>query len=371
MTPLEIILLAIFGFAFLAQLFYYLFFFARLALYKRNENEVVELPPVSVVIAARDEYHHLVSFLPKILEQDYPDFEVVVVNHASDDETSQYLQNLEMEHKKLKNIHIERDLNFFSGKKFPLSLGIKSASNEVLLLTDADCEPVGKNWIRSMVHNYNSGVEVVLGYGPFNKTKGFLNLICRYDTFNVAMQYFSFALRKLPYMGVGRNLSYTRSLFFRNKGFTAHYKILSGDDDLFINQASNKGNTSIEIDPESFMFSDAKGSFNSWFRQKQRHLGTGKNYKFKFKLLLGLYSISQLLFYAFFVLLMVINLHPLYVGIAFVIRLVVQFLVHKKVLDKLGEHQLLLFSLVWEVFHVLIIQAIGLKSIMRKNVQWK
>lgn len=371
MTPFEISLLAIFGFAFVTQLFYYLFFFLKLALYKPPEEGDIELPPVSVVIAARDEYHHLVKFLPIILNQDYPEFEVVVVNHASDDETSEYLKNLVMEEKRLQNIHIERDLNFFSGKKFPLSLGIKSAKHDVLLLTDADCEPVGRDWIRSMVHNYSPGVEVVLGYGPFRKRKGFLNSVCRYDTFIVAMQYLSFALRKLPYMGVGRNLSYTSSLFFRNKGFTSHYKVMSGDDDLFINQASNKNNTRIEIAPESFMFSEAKASFGAWFRQKQRHLGTGKIYKFKFKVLLGLYSFTQLLFYVFLIALLLLNIQPLYVGIAFLLRLIVQFLVHKKVLSKLGEHQLLLFSLVWELFHIIIIQVIGLKSILRKNVQWK
>ena len=371
MTPLEITLLAIFGFAFLVQIFYYLFFFSRLATYKITEKNDAPLPPVSVVIAARDEYHHLIQFLPLILNQDYPDFEVVVVNHASDDETDEYLKNLTRQDKRLKYIHIERDLNFFSGKKFPLSLGIKSAAHEVLLLTDADCKPVGTSWIKTMVRNYSTGTEVVLGYGPFIKTKGFLNLLCRYDTFHVALQYFSFALGGLPYMGVGRNLSYTRSLFFKEKGFTSHYKIISGDDDLFINQASNKRNTRIEIDPESFMYSRAKETFGSWRRQKLRHFGTGGYYKFKFKVLLGLYSLSQLLFFLFLVILLSLNIQPLFVGIAFLARLIVQFVVHKKVLNKLDERQLLLFSLVWEVFHLLIVQLIALKSMFRKNAQWK
>lgn len=371
MTAVELSIIILFGISFLIQMVYYWFFFSGLAFYKEKLDEPEAKPPVSVVIAARNEYHHLIKNLPVILSQDYPDFEVVVVNHASNDESADYLREINKKDSRLKIVHIDRELNFFTGKKFPLSLGIKSAANEILLLTDADCIPDGIDWISGMVSRYTDGTEIVLGFGPYKKKTGFTNLLVRYDTFVVAMQYLSYALKGLPYMGVGRNLSYKRSMFFRNKGFTSHYKIASGDDDLFINQAANKKNTKICLDAKSFVYSEPVTSLDAWLTQKRRHLSTGKNYKTRFKFLLGMYSFSQLIFYTLLIILLIFNIYPLVVVSLFLLRLLTQFIVHKKILRHFRDDQLLLFSLLWELLHVLIIQSITLFGLFRKPAQWK
>lgn len=366
----ELVLFVLFCFAFFVQMIYYWLVFARLAFYKEPTEINTAEPPVSVVIAARNEYHNLSRYLVDILEQDYPEFEVVVVNHASNDETKYYLKELSSKYRHLKIVNVERELNFFTGKKFPLSLGIKSAKHDLLLLTDADCQSSGKNWIASVVKSYNEGIEIVLGYGPYQKTKGFLNQMVRYDTFFVAMQYLSLALSGLPYMGVGRNLSYRRSMFFRNKGFTAHYKVISGDDDLFINQVANKKNTRITIDKESFMYSEGKTTFRDWFRQKLRHMGAGKYYKPKFKFILGLFGLSHTLFYISLVALLILGVYPLIIIALFVLRFFSQFVVHKFILSKLQENNLFIFSLIWDAVHIFIIQTVTLVSIFRKRQTW-
>jgi cellulose synthase/poly-beta-1,6-N-acetylglucosamine synthase-like glycosyltransferase len=276
------------------QLIYFWGIFARFAFYRRKEK-IVTAQPVSVVICAKNEYYNLKNNLPLILNQDYPDFEVVVVNDASDDETIFLLQDLEREHKRLKVVNITQDLNFFKGKKFPLSLGIKSAKHELLLLTDADCIPSGPNWIKEMAGNFDSKTEIVLGYGPYEKKNNLLNMIIRYETIMTAVQYFSYALAGMPYMGVGRNLAYRKSLFIKHKGFISHYTIKSGDDDLFINMAATGKNTKIEVHPDSYTFSPAKNIFRDWWYQKRRHLSTGKYYKPKHKFVLGVYSGSLVL----------------------------------------------------------------------------
>lgn len=371
MTFLEFAIVIIFVFAFFVQMIYYWGFFSGFAFYKDSPKDLNDYPPVSVVISARNEYHNLQKNLPIILAQTYPDFEVVVVNHASNDETELYLKELQQTHSNLKVVQIERELNFFTGKKFPLSLGIKSAKNEILLLTDADCQPDGKDWISLMAKNYDEKVEVVLGYGPYKEEKGFVNLLIRYDTFLVALQYFSFAVRGIPYMGVGRNLSYLRSTFFKNKGFTSHYKIASGDDDLFIKQVAKKRNTRIEISQGSFMYSEAEKSFGKWLKQKRRHLTTGSHYSFHIKLLLSLFSITQLLFYASTLALLVLQIFPFIVLGIFLIRLISVGFIQKNALKRCGERKLFLFSLLWEVFHVLAIQTITLTSIFIKPKKWK
>lgn len=371
MSAVELFLVCFTVLSFLIQMIYYWLVFGRLAFYKEETNESDLRPPVSIVIAARNEYHNLIKNIPKILEQDYPEFELIVVNHASDDESALYLKEIQQKDKRLHVVQIDRELNFFTGKKFPLSLGIKSAKNEILLLTDADCAPHSNKWIESVVRNYNDQTEVVLGYGPYSKSGGFVNMLVRYDTFLVAMQYLSFAIAGLPYMGVGRNLSYKRSMFFRNKGFTSHYKISSGDDDLFINQVANKRNTRVVVNKDSFMYSEAKKSFGDWSKQKQRHVSTGKNYKFKFKFLLGTFSFTQLTFFLGTALMLIFWVQPIVVGSLLLIRVFTQFLVHKKILGRFEDGQLLIFSLLWELFHILLLQSLTLISIFRKPVKWK
>lgn len=187
----------------------------------------------------------------------------------------------------------------------------------------------------------------------------------------VAMQYLSFSLIGMTYMGVGRNLSYTRTMFFRNKGFTSHYQIASGDDDLFINQASKKRNTRIALQKNSFSYSVPKRTFKDWIQQKRRHLTTGKRYKFKFKILLGIFSSSQLFVYLFGALLLVFKVLPWFVLGLFLLRVVTQSIVNKKVLGKLQERHLYLFSLIGELLYILLIPLLALTSVFSKTIKWK
>lgn len=373
-STIALVLLGLMALVTLIQLIYYWAFFSRLAFFRpeaNNSGDGQSLPGVSVVMSARDEYHHLLHNLPKILNQDYPEFEVVIVNHTSTDETASLLKELTPRYSHLKVVNIEQELNFFKGKKFPLSIGIKSARNELLLLTDADCAPSSDQWIKQMVQSYDDETDIVLGYGPYLKVKGILNYIIRYDTLMVAMQYLSFALAGLPYMGVGRNLSYRKSVFIKNKGFTSHYRIASGDDDLFINQVAKRKNTKIEINPESFMYSAPKTSFKNYFRQKRRHLTTGKYYKARFKWLLGTYSGSQLIFWILFILLLSLNIQPFIVLGLFLLKLLSAAIIQKNVIYKLHEPQLLLFSLAIEPLYVLVLPLITLISSINQPKAWK
>ncbi len=371
MNTLELTLAGFYLLLFVIQMVYFWALFSRLAFYHKKQQKSNQYPPVSVVIAAKDECRNLKNNLPAILEQDYPGFEVVVVNHASVDETKSLLKELSGKYNNLKPVHIEQDLNFFKGKKFPLSIGIKSAKNELLLLTDADCTPAIPNWIKEMVSSYTGNTEVVLGYGPYKKEKGLLNLLIRFDTFLVAVNYLSFALAGKPYMGVGRNLSYKKSLFIKNKGFISHYNIASGDDDLFISQVANKKNTAICIEPDSFVFSEPKKSLKQWIKQKRRHFTTGKKYKLPVQLLLGLFTITQWLFYVMLVLLLSIHLIPRIVAGIYLIRAASQQVIYKLAADKLKEKQIFVYSLLLEPLLMLLIPLFSIRGLSGKSNKWK
>jgi glycosyltransferase involved in cell wall biosynthesis len=352
------------------QLYYLWGIYARFAFYRKKSKPAGQ-PPVSVVVCAKNEYQNLKANLPVILNQNYPDYEVIVVNDASDDETVFLLQDLEREYRHLKIVNIQQDLNFFKGKKFPLSIGIKSAKNEWLLLTDADCMPAGADWIKEMAANFDDRTEIVLGYGQYKPRTSLLNLIIRYETTMTAIQYFSFALVGLPYMGVGRNLAYRKSLFIRNHGFISHYKIPSGDDDLFINKVANKNNTTIETGTGSFTISAPKQKFVSWWMQKRRHLTTGSLYRKKHKFLLGLYTSSMLMFYLIFALLLVLRYSFLLVMIVFALRLLSWLIVFKKSMIRLNERKLLLISPLCELFLLGVYPVIYLANQVAREKKWK
>ena len=350
--------------AFIFGIYYRLIFFKK----KRNP---CALQPVSVVISARNEYFNLKKNLPFILEQDYPDFEVLVVNDSSDDETYELLKSIAKEYPKLKIVNIPESLNFFTGKKFPLSIGIKSAKNEIIILTDADCRPISPEWLKTIAENFDENTEIVLGYGAYEERKGLLNKLIRFDTLQIAIQYLSYSLAGFPYMGVGRNLAYRKSLFYKNKGFTSHYKIQSGDDDLFINKVANKKNTCIEIEPDSFTVSTPKIRFKNWIHQKHRHLETGKYYKTKHKILLGSYSLSRFLFYLSFVILIAVLYNIRIILPLFFIRLASFIVLYKFCTKKFEVKKLLLISPLIEIFFVIFTPMLLLSGLFHKKDKWK
>lgn len=336
----SLLVFCVFAAATLIQILYYLVYFERVASYQPPVAEHSQTHPVSVIICSRDEDENLARNLPGVLVQEYPTtHEVVVVNDNSVDDTRYILEELQKKYKQLQVIALEQEAKLIAGKKFPLSIGIKECRHEIVLLTDADCTPATEHWIAKMQAAFQPGIEVVLGYGAYYKTPGLLNKLIRWETFHTALQYFGFALAGTPYMGVGRNLSYRKELFFRNKGFSAINNLPGGDDDLFINKVAHKGNTAIVLDPEAFTLSYPKKTWKDWLRQKRRHYSTGKYYKTAHQFLLGLYTGTLVLYYPLFIA-AVVFFDWRWSLIPFVIRLFIQGSVLKKAMKKLGEQDL-------------------------------
>jgi glycosyltransferase involved in cell wall biosynthesis len=366
---LLLIVFCIFSTGAAVQLFYYLFFY--LAVYLKKFNEVSgNKPPVSVIICARNESENLEAFLPSVLEQDYPDFEVIVVNDCSEDNSYDVLASFLKKYPNLRISNVNKDPKFTHNKKFAQFIGIKAAKNEILLFTDADCRPESNKWIEEMTSHFGEGINFVLGYGGYLKTKGLLNKYIRYDCMTIAMQYLGMAIRGVPYMGVGRNLAYRRSIFFSNKGFGSHNHVVSGDDDLFVNTIGNSKNTHVEYRQESQTRSVPYSSFNEWLLQKKRHLTTAPYYKFRDKFLLIMEPFMRVLFYiTFIVLLSFLFMWPWVLGI-FALRLICQITVFTLVQKKLDEPGLLPYLLFFDIFSPLFNGIIFTRRLSGTN-KWK
>jgi glycosyltransferase involved in cell wall biosynthesis len=355
--PLSNILIGIFIVIIALQLFYYLYFFLRLAIYKKPRKTTNMEHPISVVICARDEAANLANNLPGVLVQEYSTtHEVVLVNDNSEDETKYLLEEFKKSFKNLNPVLLSQEAKMINGKKFPLSIGIKSAKNETLLLTDADCVPASEHWMRLMQDGYDEGIEIVLGYGAYKKKPGLINKLIRFETFQTALQYFSYALAGMPYMGVGRNLSYKKEVFIRNKGFSSINQMPSGDDDLFINQVANKYNTAIVIDKDAHTLSEPKTTLHDWMNQKYRHYTTSKYYKLSHATLLAFYAISQFLVYPILITAIVFTKEYTLLATLWCIRMLVQGTILRSTMKKLNELDLrpwfILFDF-WSIFYYL------------------
>ncbi len=367
---IEIIILALFSIAALIQMIYYLLIFMRFVFYKPIEKPNAS-DPVSIIICARNEAQNLEKYLPLVLEQEYSEFEVVVVNDCSEDETEDVLKRLMNIYPRLRTTYIRQDEKFTHGKKLALTVGIKSAKNEWVLLTDADCYPESKEWLATMAKNFSSDKSIVLGYGGYKSKKNLLNMLIRFDTAIIALQYFSFALIGRPYMGVGRNLAYRKTLFFANKGFASHINLASGDDDLFINEVSNNKNVTIEPSFKAHTRSEAKKSFSDWVDQKQRHFSTFSCYKNKDKFLLALEITSRMAFYIFFA--WSLYLHKYWPAATLVLfaRLLFQLTVFKYTFHRLKERNLFLISPIFDLVLPIINMGIYLSNIISPRRQWR
>jgi glycosyltransferase involved in cell wall biosynthesis len=278
------------------QLAYYLIVFGKFAFAKTQKSTPKRIS-ISVIVCAKNEAENVVRFIPLLAEQDYPDYEIILIDDASSDNTLEIFEEFEKQYSNVRLVKVENNEAFWGNKKYALTLGIKASKKDYLLFTDADCYPASKDWITTMSSQFTLHKTIVLGYGAYEKIpNSFLNKIIRFETMLTAVQYFSWAKIGHPYMGVGRNLAYKKEEFYNVKGFIDHMKIRSGDDDLFINQVAKSKNTTICYSPESFTYSQPKTSFKDWFNQKRRHVSTARFYKLFDRTQLALFYASQLLF---------------------------------------------------------------------------
>lgn len=325
---------------------YYLIIFSRLTWYKSKAKRV-NPDPVSVIMASRDDADMLREHLPLILNQKGVTYEVIVVDDCSVDDTIDVLRGYAEKYSNFRHSKLVENGEFEGGKKYAVTIGIKAAQYSNLVFIDADCYPSSDQWLRRMAESLMYK-KVILGYGPYKKEKSFLNKIIRFDTYKIALQYLSYAISGIPYMGVGRNMAYHSYLYFDAKGFTSHLNVVSGDDDLFVNEVSTSKNTGIEIDPEAYVYSISKRTYAKWEFQKRRHLTTAPKYKMKHQILLILFPISQYLMNISFIALLLLRFEwGLVLGL-YGIKLVVQGIIQFFVMRKLKVLDLFLWSFILE-----------------------
>jgi glycosyltransferase involved in cell wall biosynthesis len=355
----------------IGQFFYYVFVFRKFTF---SNPKVLESKsfPVSVIVCSKNEAENVRKFIPILTQQDYKEYEIVLIDDASVDETAQIFEDFEKTYDNIKIVSVNNNEAFWGNKKFALTLGIKAATHNHLLFIDADCYPRTKNWISQMTAHFQVDKEIIIGYGGYEKIKSsFLNKLIRFETLMTAIQYFSWANLGKPYMGVGRNLAYKRETFFKVNGFVNHMKIPSGDDDLFVNQAATVSNIAVCFTKDSFTLSKPKLKFRDWFNQKRRHISTAKHYKLFDKIQLSVFFISHFLFFSLATILLLYKYQWIVILWLVGFRYLTTWVMVAISAKKLAERDLILWYPILEIFLILIQIRLFFANTISKPTTWK
>jgi glycosyltransferase involved in cell wall biosynthesis len=353
------------------QLFYYGFIFGRFA-FAKNKKKSPKRIPISVIVCAKNEEENIVNFIPLLAEQDYPDYEIILIDDASSDNTLAIFEEFEKKYSNVRLVKVDNNEAFWGNRKFSLTLGIKAAKNPYLLFTNADCYPVSKDWISQMSSNFTMQKTIVLGYGAFEKISGsFLNKIIRFENLLNTVQYFSWTKVGKPYKGVGRNYGYKKEEFFNVNGFIDHMKVRAGDDDLFINQVATSRNTTICFDAASFTYCKPKKTFKDWLELKRINHATASFYKPFDKIQLSVFFISQLSFIIVPIVLLIFQYQWITVLSLIGFRYLFTWLILGFSAGKLKEKDVMYWFPVIEIIHIFTQLKIFTSNFYSKPVYWK
>lgn len=333
---------------FLTQAIYYLGLYNKIYTHTQKENNAdvnLKHPPLSVIIVAKDAANELKENLPFILEQDYPEFEVIVIYDSAADDCDDVLKLLEDKYPNLYHTFIPDSARYISHKKLGITMGIKASRHDWLVFTESNCRPQSKRWLRQMARNFTPSTEIVLGYSNYEKASGWFNKKITFDTLLNSMRYLGMAISGHPYMGTGRNMAYRKSLYYKQKGFSSHLNLQRGEDDLFINETANEHNTRVETDPESLIRISIPKYKRIWREEKISYMATSRLFKGTARYLIGFETCSRLLFYITTIATITIStiLHQwIIAGIAlllWILRYVLQLVVFRKASTYLGERK--------------------------------
>lgn len=344
LSAAEWIIIGIYLLFFTIQILYYLLLFRKPYKHiatnpEKEDGEVMptaDFPGISVILTAKNEAENLKNNLPHILNQDYPKFQVVVVNNGSTDDTSDVLSKFSQSYKNLYHTYIPEESKVTNGKKLALTLGIKAATYDYLVFTEADTKPLSSSWVYQYAKEFRNGKEVVLGACQLKLKRSFAKKLIQFDNLFFGIEHLSMALANKPYMGIGRNMGYKKELFFENKGFSSILNIEYGEDNLFINKVATKENTAVILSPDSMIVSNVVEQLSIWRTIKSKYLITRKFLKGNKSRWMDIELFSRIGFYLFFLILLGVGIFQtsyLLIGFSlllFLIRYIIQVIILNK-----------------------------------------
>lgn len=351
--------------SFITLMLYFVVVFRKREVDAPAKDALPSVAGVSIVIAIKNGADLFLENISHIAAQDYPLFEIIVVDDHSDAAERVKLTAGIASFPNTRLVRSDR----LPGKKQALMQGIAEARYEYILCTDADCRPASKKWIGVMMQHSRGG-DMVLGYSPYTRALGALNRFVRFETIMTGIQYLSWTMLGKPYMGVGRNMLYARSLFHQTDPYASQMHIPYGDDDLWVQKAMTHAPVLVCIDKEAFVFSNAPVSWKDFFRQKHRHLSAARHYAPGAWWKPGLFGMALIVHWALLVFLWAGGQDLLYAGIGFAIGLFVRWRIFERWDNQLDKNETGMWYPLLEPVYALYLAVMGLVTLISKKKTW-
>ena len=345
------------------EVFNYFIFYTKLAFSKNTIQKQTDRmqKPVSLVVYIKDQQDILPQYLPTLLEQDHPNYQIILVNNASCDDSLEILEAFEKTHPKIKLVNVINNEAFWNNKKYALTLGIKVAKHDYLVFTEPSGQLLSSTWLSSMSNYFSHKKQVVIGHTSIIKKKrSFINKLFRYHN--------TFAFSKLfigtditgPLHGNILNQGYLKDLFYANNGFIQQMKIPFGEQYSFIQQVATSKNTTIAIDQSSFVYQEVDNKLGSLVKDLKTQGLLLKASSFKFRFIRGFSCFLPLSFYLLFILLLSINPLLEVLWIAFGVRMLVKFFYDYQLFKKFANKDLIWVLPLLEFIHTFILSYLAI-----------
>jgi len=372
---LAFLLLSLCSLATLIQFVVYRFFLKVLNLSENTNGQAdilnKPLPSVSVIICAKNEEQNLSACLESLLKQEYPDYELIVVNDNSTDNTLEILNKFNKKYSHLRVKTLESKDNNYIGKRYALLNGVEMARNDFLLFSDADCKAVSNLWISKMMLSRKDNTKIVLGHGPYYSNGSLLDSLFLFENTYTAIKYFSALSNANPYMCVGRNYAVERDFFIHNLNSLKNAPSLSGDDDLFVNRLSSADNTVACLDSSAYMYSESPASLIDYIKQKRRHMSAGVHYKSRDKFWLGFEFLLPIsLYVAYFIGLFCTSFWPWFLTL-FILKVLLQSLVFRKLFTLFDNRTPMVHIPILDLTYFILTLVIIISIKINSNVKWQ
>ncbi|MDQ1771381.1 glycosyltransferase [Labilibaculum sp. A4] len=355
--------------AFCVQMLYQLRY---IQLFKKEKktNHNIKTEPVSIVICVKNEGCYLQENLSLFLEQEYPDFELILVNDGSEDETETIIKEFQKRYPHLRSTKIPLDDKFQHNKKLALSIGIKAAKNEKIIFTNIHSKPSSSKWLQEFVNSWDKGVHI--GYANFENKKGFFYNFLKFDLLSKNIKSAGFASSGNAHSGNGDNLGYKKSDFFANKGFVKHSHFEAGYDHLMVFQLAKLSGASVCLQPEAKINLSSICAFDQWIRINRHYYKCRKYLPFKIRLLTDLEPISKMIFYSISIYALLFTHLYFFVAIIYLTKIILIGTLFKISTRHLKEENLFLSSYLYEIFVLFSkIYFLSTNFILSKSNQWK
>lgn len=348
--------LAIFaGLIILFQILHYILIYGKLLFKKKKQDNPAsyndEPKGVSVVVVVNNNSKALQEELLKLLEQDYPLFEVLVVNENSSDDTEYILTVLKNAYPHLTIVNLGKNANKFSDRKFSVAIGIRSAKYDTIVLSDIIADVKDFNWLKSMVVPMKDK-KILVGFVNIGKRKGLLNQFVQYYHATWSMNSLGYALMGFPFSADGRNMAYSKEFFFQKGGLIAQYRENCHQEDYFLSRFANKKNTFINLDPDSFVTYPAYKDYKSFKRMAYSQFLSHKAFSFSTKMRLALIPVTSLLLYLTVAFMIYIGFPWQYLVLPVLIKWTVQIIYYNKCTKRLKTNINSIFAPLYEIYFI-------------------